>query len=172
MALLLPSSTLSSGAAELPTRPRPRRRWRDKFRDAFRGLKLGVRGHSSFFVHFFFTALVVAAAIVLHCEPLEWCLLLGCIGMVLVTELFNSALETLFRGLDDASGVAGCLSSLANLAWARGERDRATELFTECLTLARQYFDTWQAAYALHALGHLAFRAGSLRRARSLLDEA
>ena len=83
--------------------PRPRRTWRGKFRDAFRGLKLGVRGHSSFFVHFFFTAVVVAAAIVLHCDPLEWCLLLGCIGFVLTAELFNSAIETLFRGLDEAT---------------------------------------------------------------------
>ncbi len=80
---------------------RPPRRWRHKFGDAFRGLKLGVRGHSSFFVHFFFTALVVAAAIALRCDLLQWCLLLGCIGMVLTAELFNSAIETLFRGLDE-----------------------------------------------------------------------
>src|ERR1051326_2614785 len=71
--------------------PRPRRPWSEKFRDALRGLKLGIRGHSSFFVHFFFAALVVAAAIVLRCELLEWCLLLGCIGLVLTAELFNSA---------------------------------------------------------------------------------
>jgi diacylglycerol kinase len=86
--------------AELVERSRPRRRWRNKFRTAFRGLKLGVRGHSSFFVHFFFAALVIAAAIVLRCEVLEWCILLGCIAMVLTAELFNSAIETLFRGLD------------------------------------------------------------------------
>jgi diacylglycerol kinase len=68
---------------------------------AFRGLKLGVRGHSSFAVHFFFTALVLAAAIVFRCTLLEWCVLLGCIGLVLTAELFNSAIETLFRGLDE-----------------------------------------------------------------------
>jgi diacylglycerol kinase len=80
---------------------KPRRAWRDKFRDAFRGVKLGIRGHSSFSVHFFFTALVLAAAIVLRCTALDWCLLLGCIGMVLTAELVNSAVETLFHGLDD-----------------------------------------------------------------------
>lgn len=84
-----------------PKRPRRRKPWRDKFRAAFRGLKLGVRGHSSFFVHFFFTALVLAAAIVLRCGPIEWCVLLVCVGMVLTAELFNSAVETLFRGLDE-----------------------------------------------------------------------
>jgi diacylglycerol kinase len=83
--------------------PRPPRTWRRKFGEAFRGLKLGVRGQSSFFVHFFFTALVIAAAVALGCKLLEWCVLLGCIGMVLVAELFNSALETLFRGLDAAT---------------------------------------------------------------------
>jgi diacylglycerol kinase len=86
-----------------PDRPRPRRSWVFKFRCAFRGLKIGIRGHSSFFVHFFFAALVVVAALVLHCGVLEWCILLGCIGLVMTAELFNSAMETLFRGLDEAT---------------------------------------------------------------------
>jgi diacylglycerol kinase len=80
---------------------RSRRPWRDKFRAASHGLKLGVRGHSRFFVHFFVSVLVLAAALVLHCDLVQWCLLLGCIGFVLVTELFCSALETLLRGLDE-----------------------------------------------------------------------
>ncbi len=88
---------------ETAARPRSRRSWRDKFRTAFRGIKLGVRGHSSFFVHFFVSALVLAAAIVLHCDLVQWCLLLGCIGLVLTTELVNSAIETLLRGLDEES---------------------------------------------------------------------
>jgi diacylglycerol kinase len=88
---------------ESPARARSRRPWRDKFRAAFRGIKLGVRGHSSFAVHFFFTALVLAAALVLRCDLLQWCLLLGCVGLVLTAELFNSAVETLFRGLDEAT---------------------------------------------------------------------
>jgi diacylglycerol kinase len=101
--------------AELPPRARPRRPWRDKLRAALRGIKWGVRGHSSFFVHFFFTALVVAAAIVLDCTLLDWCLLVGCIGAVLTAELFNSALETLFRGLDEEtrSRVWPCLDIAA-----------------------------------------------------------
>jgi len=79
---------------------RPTRTWRDKFGDALRGLKLGIRGQSSFFVHFFFAALVIAGAIVLRCDAVQWGLLLMCIGMVLTAELFNSAIETLFRGLE------------------------------------------------------------------------
>jgi diacylglycerol kinase len=43
----------------------------------------------------------VAAAIVLDCALVDWCLLLACIGAVMTAELFNSAIETLFRGLDE-----------------------------------------------------------------------
>ncbi len=86
-----------------PPSNRPKRSWRDKFNDAWRGLKRGVRGHSSFFVHFFFAALVVVSAFALHCTLVQWCLLLGCIGVVLVAEVFNSAIEILFRGLDEAT---------------------------------------------------------------------
>jgi diacylglycerol kinase len=98
-----PSSPFLSEDADGSAPSRPRRPWGAKFRDAFRGLKLGVRGHSSFFVHFFFAALVLAAAVVLRCNLTEWCILLLCIGMVLTAELFNSAIETLFRGFDEAT---------------------------------------------------------------------
>jgi diacylglycerol kinase len=118
--MMPPLDSVPSGVAELP-RPvdlagavpgppededvgrRRRRPRRDKFKRAFRGLKLGIRGHSSFAVHFFFAALVLAAAAIFKCDLLEWCVLIGCIGLVLTTELFNSALETLFRGLDEAT---------------------------------------------------------------------
>src|SRR5258707_8035916 len=119
MTLLMPPRSFATESPETSGRSRPRRPWRAKFLDAFRGLKLGIRGHSSFFVHFFFTALVVAAAIVLRCDVLEWCLLLGCIGMVLTAELFNSAVETLFRGLDETtkSRAWPCLDISAGAAF-------------------------------------------------------
>jgi len=85
---------------EAPEAPRKRRPWRGKFRDALRGLKWGIRGHSSFAVHFFFAVLVTIAGVVLGCELVEWCLLVFAVGLVLTAELFNSAVETLFRGLD------------------------------------------------------------------------
>jgi len=81
----------------------PKRSWSAKFGDALRGLKFGVRGQSSFFVHFFFSALVLAAAVVLRCDLEQWCILLMCVGLVLTAELFNSAVETLFRGLDEVA---------------------------------------------------------------------
>jgi diacylglycerol kinase len=79
----------------------PKKSWHRKFAAAFRGLGLGIRGHSSFFVHFFCAALVIVAAVVLRCEAWQWCVLVGCIGLVLTAEMFNSAIETLFHGLDE-----------------------------------------------------------------------
>jgi len=98
------------------------RKWADKFREAFRGMKLGVRGHSSFFVHFFFAALAIAAALALGCDRIEWCLVIGCIGMVMTAELFNSAIETLFHGLDDETKnrIHGCLDIAAGAVLATG----------------------------------------------------
>ena len=95
----LPETAPLETQATKPKHPR----WRGKFHAALRGLKLGIRGHSSFFVHFFFAALVLAGAVVLRCTLAEWCLLLLCIGGVLTAELFNSAVETLFRGLDETA---------------------------------------------------------------------
>jgi diacylglycerol kinase len=101
--IVLHSSPRHGETPEALARARSQRPWRDKLRATFRGIKLGVRGHSSFSIHFFFTVLVLAAAIVLRCDLVQWCLLLGCVGCVLTAELFNSAIETLLRGLDEES---------------------------------------------------------------------
>lgn len=105
----LPQLLLDDSDRDLrPATKKPRRRWKDKFGEAFRGIKLGVRGHSSFSVHFFFAALVLAAAAVFRCGVIQWCILLGCIGMVITAELFNSAIEALFHGLADEESKRRC----------------------------------------------------------------
>ncbi len=80
--------------------PTTHRRWRDKFREAACGVYYGIRGQSSFVVHGSIAALVIMTATLIQCTPIEWCILLGCIALVLVAELFNSAIEALFHGLD------------------------------------------------------------------------
>lgn len=84
-------------------RRQPPRNWRNKFADAFRGVKLGIRGQSSFFVHFFVTVAAITTAFVIGLDWISWCLMLLCVGLVLVTEMVNSAIETLCRGLDDTT---------------------------------------------------------------------
>ena len=76
-----------------------RRTWRQKFADALRGLRRGVRGQSSFFVHFFCAAAVIAAGVALRITIGEWIAVSIAITMVLVAEMFNSAIETLVKAL-------------------------------------------------------------------------
>lgn len=120
--MTFPSSFRQSPHDDFPQQNRPRRWWRDRLRPACRGIKLGVRGHSRFFIHFFCTALVLAAAIVLRCDLVQWCLLLGCIGLVHITELLNNAIEALFRGLDEESmaRAAPCLDIAAGAVLLAG----------------------------------------------------
>jgi diacylglycerol kinase len=77
------------------------RTWTDKFRDAFRGLRSGVRGQRSFRVHLPAAAAVIASGAILRVSLLEWCVLLLSITIVLATELFNSALESMAKAFGD-----------------------------------------------------------------------
>ena len=75
--------------------------WSLKFRNAFRGIRAGIIGQSSFYAHFAITFLVFVAAIALQVSLLEWCTLLLCIGVVLSAELMNSCIEKLSRAITD-----------------------------------------------------------------------
>ena len=79
------------------------RSWITKFHDAFRGMKAGVRGQSTFCVHFFAAVAVVVAGVVLRVDLVEWCLLVLCITIVLSAEMFNSALESMAKAITDKS---------------------------------------------------------------------
>lgn len=81
------------------TRRRPNRYWLQKFRDAARGVKIAVRGESSFFVHLFVTATVLLAAGVYERSSGEWCLLVLSITVVLTAETINTAIEHLARAV-------------------------------------------------------------------------
>ena len=107
---------------EPPALPRKPRRWRDKFHEAARGVKLGVRGHSSFSVHFFFAALAITAGFILEINHFEWCFIVGCIGLVFTAELFNSTIETLFHALDrdTKDRMFGCLDIAAGAVLVAG----------------------------------------------------
>jgi len=74
------------------------RSWSRKFADAFRGLSRAVRSQSSFGAHLSMATAVVAAGAMLRVSALEWCLLVCAIGLVLMAEIFNTAIESLARG--------------------------------------------------------------------------
>lgn len=77
-----------------------KRTWGQKFRDAFRGLYLGIHDQSSFHVHLAATLAVVVIAAVLHASLLEWAVLTLSIVSVLAAEMMNTALEHLAKAVD------------------------------------------------------------------------
>jgi len=105
-------------------RPSSIRHWTRKFGFALRGLSLGIRGQSSFLVHFLVALVVVAAGVLFGVGLLEWCLLLLCIAGVMTAELFNSALEEFAKAVsreqDPHIGAALDMSSGAVLVAAIG----------------------------------------------------
>lgn len=78
-----------------------RRTTRDKFTAGLRGLKIAVRGDSSFFVHAYRALLIILTGTLLRIGPSGWCLLLIAAGLVLVAELAHSAIDTLARAVGD-----------------------------------------------------------------------
>ena len=79
----------------------PARGWSEKFADAFRGLKTGIRSQVSFFVHFFAAFAVVGAGLLFHFNHEEWSILAICITIVLTAEMLNTAIEMLARAITD-----------------------------------------------------------------------
>ena len=82
----------------VPRRTSEGRTWSRKFADAFRGLWRALRTQSSFAVHLLAAGAVVAAGALSRVSAGEWCLLVFAIGLVLMAEIFNTAVESLARG--------------------------------------------------------------------------
>jgi diacylglycerol kinase len=87
------------------------RSWPDKFRDAFRGLGLALRREHSFAVHLPMTAAVAICGAWLRVSLLEGCILGLCVTVVLVAEVFNTAIEYLSREItrQQRPGIAAAL---------------------------------------------------------------
>ena len=63
------------------------------FRYAFAGIVMLFREEHNAQIHATITVLVVVAGVVLRVSPVEWAVLVICIGVVLAAEAFNSAIE-------------------------------------------------------------------------------
>ncbi len=120
------------------------RSWAHKFRDAFRGVRGGIRGQSSFRVHLFAAGAVVAAAAALGASLSEWCLLLLCITVVLTAEMFNSALESMAKAItrdhDPDLGKALDIGSAAVLAASMGAAIVGTVIFVHRLGILLRWW--------------------------------
>ena len=65
------------------------------FKYALHGIWFGIDGQLNFKVQIAVAAIVVGAGFLFRITPIEWCIILICIGMVLGLEMLNSAIESL-----------------------------------------------------------------------------
>lgn len=75
----------------------PPQTWRRKFECAVLGIGVGMWRQSSFHVHVVSFLLVLILGFTLQVAAWEWVALLFACGLVLVTELINSAMEALAK---------------------------------------------------------------------------
>ncbi len=92
-----------SASESLPAwTPRPDRRTTgEKFSAGLSGLKLAIRGDSSFFAHAYRALLIVITAAILGISPIGWCFLVVSAALVLIAEMAHGAVDTLARALGD-----------------------------------------------------------------------
>ena len=84
------------------------------FRYAFKGLRwLFTEEHNSW-IYLLAIAVLVPICIILHLSLLEWALIAFCIGIVLIAELFNTAIERMAdRITPEKDPVIGKIKDLA-----------------------------------------------------------
>ncbi|MDQ3809658.1 MAG: diacylglycerol kinase family protein [Chloroflexota bacterium] len=89
------ASHASASSAPSTGGPRPLRRIARSFGFAFAGLAAVLRTTPNFWVHLGAALLAVAVSVLLRLSPGELALVILAIGLVLVVEAFNTALEAL-----------------------------------------------------------------------------
>ncbi|GHA64773.1 diacylglycerol kinase family protein [Pontibacter akesuensis] len=67
----------------------------NSFRFALKGLGAAVRSEPHMRLHILSAVAVVVAGVAFEVNRVEWCLLVGSIGLVFTAEVFNTAIETL-----------------------------------------------------------------------------
>ncbi|MBK7851854.1 MAG: diacylglycerol kinase family protein [Bacteroidetes bacterium] len=63
------------------------------FKPALTGLAAAFRSQFNMKIHGIMTILVIICAFYFQLSPVEWCIILFCIGSVIVAELLNTSLE-------------------------------------------------------------------------------
>lgn len=119
------------------TSPRAKRpAWRQRLIQAERGISNGLKGDSTFFVHFFATSIVLAAGAVMGLEILQWGLVALSLALVFSAEMFNQALKAILQseqpnppdnvkkalGISTAAvlfSIIGAVITLALVFWQR-----------------------------------------------------
>ncbi len=72
--------------------------WRKRARSfvfAFEGMRALIRGEHNVWIHSVAAVAAILLGFLLRISPMEWCVVVGCIGAVLAAEAFNTAIEAL-----------------------------------------------------------------------------
>ena len=69
--------------------------WLITFKHAFSGLSHIVKTEKSFHVHFFFAIAAIIMLILCRATTIEWAIILLVIGMVISSEILNTAIEVM-----------------------------------------------------------------------------
>lgn len=67
--------------------------FRKTFRNARKGLRIVLKSERNVRIHFFVAAMVMLAGVYLHLQPVQLCILLLAIALVVGFEMINSAIE-------------------------------------------------------------------------------
>ena len=97
------------------------------FGPAFKGLGILIKEEHNSRIHLFAALLVLAASIILRISAIEWVAVIFAIGLVFVSEIFNSVIENLsdfvsqeknekIRKIKDLAAAGVLVSSLTSLA--------------------------------------------------------
>lgn len=100
------------------------RSMRRVFADAMRGIRVATRSERNLRIHFCIVIVVVVLGFFLNVSGWEWVALVFCIGIVLVAEMINSAVESLadtthpekHPGIRDTKDIAAGAVLIAVLA--------------------------------------------------------
>ena len=63
------------------------------FRNALKGIRLALKSERNIRIHFIAAVLVIILGILLQFTPIEFCLLVIAIALVIISEMVNSAIE-------------------------------------------------------------------------------
>jgi len=98
----------------------------ESFKFAFRGFILLIKNEHNARIHLFAAVVAITAGILLNINDLDWVLIIIVIGLVFLTELINSSLETLadfikpesdeaIRNAKDYAAAAVLISAIISL---------------------------------------------------------
>lgn len=96
-----------------------------KFVDAFNGIKLAMN-HSSVVIQFILALMAIVGGLIVHLDYYEWLAFIICIGLVIMSEIFNTSIEKIgdylnskfdkrIKTIKDLSSAAVLISSICSL---------------------------------------------------------